>query len=177
MVRALRILVGTAVAIYTLPMKVSIGDDQHYVSVTPQRGTSIQPGSPASDTNDYDYSDSAEITSLMAGRTGEITVWGLTLPSWRTASTRPGWAGTSWWSMSTRASTWPPATSASRSPVHNGFAYQQSGKPPTNTVVTVPAVTELDDLEVGLLAGEGDAGSAPPGDVPTDAQRRKTTMT
>ena len=63
-------------SIYTLPMKVSIGDDQHYQSVIPERGTSIQPGSPASDTNDYYYSASAEITSLMAGRSRMVVVVG-----------------------------------------------------------------------------------------------------
>ena len=34
--------------ICTQPMKVSIGDDQHYVAVQPDQGTSIQPGQPAS---------------------------------------------------------------------------------------------------------------------------------
>jgi uncharacterized repeat protein (TIGR01451 family)/fimbrial isopeptide formation D2 family protein len=42
--------------------------------------------------------------------------------------------------------------------VQEGFVYQQSTAPATNTVVGVPAVTNPDDIQVGLIAGEGDAG-------------------
>ncbi len=145
-------------SIYTLPMKVSIGDDQHYQSVTPQRGTSIQPGDPASDTNDYYYSASAEITSLMAGRSGEITVWGADAPFPANGFNQ---AGLGWDVVVVYE--YPSVDLAAghvgkQITVQNGFAYQQSGKPPTNTVVTVPAITDPDDVQVGLIAGEGDAG-------------------
>ena len=145
-------------SIYTLPMKVSIGDDQHYQSVTPERGTSIEPGDPASDTNDYYYSASAEITSLMAGRTGEITVWGADAPFPANGFNQ---AGLGWDVVVVYE--YPSVDLAAghvgkQITVQNGFAYQQSGKPPTNTVVTVPAITDPDDVQVGLIAGEGDAG-------------------
>jgi hypothetical protein len=42
--------------------------------------------------------------------------------------------------------------------VQTGFAYQQSTGQPTNTVVTVPAITDPNQVRVGLIAGEGDAG-------------------
>ena len=61
-------------------MKMSVGDDQHYVSIPPDQGTSIEPGSPGSDTNDFYYSASANVTPYLAGRTGQITVWGADAP-------------------------------------------------------------------------------------------------
>jgi uncharacterized repeat protein (TIGR01451 family) len=42
--------------------------------------------------------------------------------------------------------------------VQDGFVYQNAGAAPTNTVVDVPAVTDPNQVEVGLIAGEGDTG-------------------
>jgi uncharacterized repeat protein (TIGR01451 family) len=144
--------------IWQQPMKVSIGDDQHYVSVTPTRGTSIQPGSPASDTNDYYYSAAADISTLVAGRTGQITVWGADAPF---PANGLGEAGLGWNIVVVYeyASVDLAAGHVGQLiTVQTGFAYQQSTSAATNTVVTVPAITDPDDVQVGLIAGEGDAG-------------------
>ena len=94
----------------------------------------------------------------MAGRTGEITVWGADAPFPANGFNQ---AGLGWDVVVVYE--YPSVDLAAghvgkQITVQNGFAYQQSGKPPTNTVVTVPAITDPDDVQVGLLAGEGDAG-------------------
>jgi uncharacterized repeat protein (TIGR01451 family) len=144
--------------IWTQPMKVSIDDDQHYQTITPDQGTSIQPGSPASDTNDFYYSASAEITSLLKGRSGDITLWGADAPfppdGFNQASL--GWDVVvvyEYDSLDLAAKHF-----GRQITVQTGFAYQQSGAAATNTTVNVPAVTDPNDVEVGLLAGEGDSG-------------------
>ncbi len=146
--------------IYTEPMKVSIGDDTHFVSVTPQRGTSIQPGSPGTDTNDYYYSASADVTSLVAGRTGQITVWGADVPFPANGFNMAGlgWNITVVYQYPSVDLTATPPHVAKQITVQEGFTYQQANAAGTNTVVTVPAVTDPTEVEVGLIAGEGDTG-------------------
>jgi uncharacterized repeat protein (TIGR01451 family) len=144
--------------IYTQPMKLSIDDDQHYSTIFPTRGTSIQPGQPASDTNDYYYTSSAVITPLLQGRTGQIQLWGADAPfpvnGFNQASL--GWDVVVVYQY--------PSVDLAAGHVgklitiQNGFVYQQSGKAATNTVVNVPSVTDPDSVEVGLIAGEGDTG-------------------
>ncbi len=142
------------------PMKVSIGDDQHYVSVQPDQGTSIEPGQPASDTNDYYYSASADVTPLLAGKSGQITVWGADAPF---PANGFNMAGLGWNIVvvyqypSVNLTSVPPQV-AKQITLQTGFVYQQSTGQPTNTVVTVPSVTDPDQVQVGLIAGEGDAG-------------------
>jgi uncharacterized repeat protein (TIGR01451 family) len=144
--------------IYQQPMEMSVDDDQHYVSVDPDQGTSIEPGSPPSDTNDYYYSASADVTDLLVGRTGQITVWGANAPF---PVNGFNMAGLGWNIVVVYQ--YPSVNLAAgqvgkQITVQEGFVYQQSTAAPTNTVVTVPAVTDPDDIQVGLIAGEGDAG-------------------
>jgi uncharacterized repeat protein (TIGR01451 family) len=144
--------------IYTQPMKVSIDDDQHYTTIYPTRGTSIRPGEPTSDTNDYYYTSSAVITPLLAGRTGQITLWGADAPfpanGFNQASL--GWDVVVVYQY--------PSVDLAAGHVgklitiQNGFVYQQSSAPPTNTVVNIPSVTDPNSVEVGIVAGEGDTG-------------------
>jgi uncharacterized repeat protein (TIGR01451 family) len=147
-------------SIYTQPMKMSIGDDQHYVTVQPDQGTSIQPTQPGTDTNDYYYSASANVTSLLAGRTGQITVWGADAPF---PANGFNMAGLGWNIVvvyqypSVDLSATPPLV-AKQITVQTGFVYQQSVSPPTNTVVNVPAITDPTQVQTGLIAGEGDTG-------------------
>ena len=139
---------------------MSIGDDTHFVSVTPQRGTSIQPGSPGTDTNDYYYSASADVTSLVAGRTGQITVWGADVPFPANGFNMAGlgWNITVVYQYPSVDLTATPPHVAKQITVQEGFTYQQANAAGTNTVVTVPAVTDPTEVEVGLIAGEGDTG-------------------
>ena len=146
--------------IWMSPMKMSVGDDQHYVSINPDQGTSIMPGSPASDTNDFYYSASADVTRYLALKTGQITVWGADAPFPANGFSEAGLG----WNIVVVYQY--PSVDLTASPPHvgklvtvqTGFSYQQSGKPATNTTVTVPAVSDPDHVHVGLIAGEGDTG-------------------
>ena len=146
--------------IWMSPMKMSVGDDQHYVSITPDQGTSIMPGSPASDTNDFYYSASANVTPYLAGRTGQITVWGADAPFPANGFNQAGlgWNIVVVYQYPSVDLTANPPHVGKLITVQTGFAYQQSGKPATNTTVTVPAVSDPDHVHVGLIAGEGDTG-------------------
>ncbi len=56
--------------IYTEPMQVSIGDDVHFVSIEPDQGTSIEPGQPASDTDDVSHDSVDRFREEDLDRTG-----------------------------------------------------------------------------------------------------------
>jgi uncharacterized repeat protein (TIGR01451 family) len=144
--------------IYTQPMKLSVDDDQHYATIYPTRGTSIQPGSPSSDTNDYYYTSSAVITPMLAGRTGQITLWGADAPFPANGFNQ---ASLGWDIVVVYQ--YPNVDLAAGHvgkliTIQNGFVYQQSSAAPTNTVVNIPSVTDPDNVEVGVIAGEGDTG-------------------
>jgi uncharacterized repeat protein (TIGR01451 family) len=146
--------------IWQQPMLMSVGDDQHYVSITPGQGTSIEPGTPASDTNDFYYSASADVTTYLAGRTGQITVWGANAPFPANGFNQAGlgWNIVVVYQYPTVDLGATPPQVGKQITVQVGFAYQQSTSGPTNTVVNVPAITDPDQVQVGLIAGEGDAG-------------------
>jgi uncharacterized repeat protein (TIGR01451 family) len=154
------IVTGWDPNIWMEPMDVSIGDNTHFVSVEPDQGTSVTAGVTPGDTNDYYYSSSADITSLMAGRTGQITVWGANAafpaPFFNMAGL--GWNITVVYQYpSVNLGTTPPQV-AKQITVQEGFIYQNAGAPATNTLVNVPAVTDPSQIEIGLIAGEGDVG-------------------
>ena len=141
-------------------MLASIGDDQHFVSVEPDQGTSIEPGEPTADSNDYYYTASANVTPLLAGRTGQITVWGADVPFPANGFSMAGlgWNITVVYQYpSVNLSATPPQV-GKQITVQEGFVYQQANAPATNTVVDVPAITDPNEVQVGLIAGEGDAG-------------------
>jgi uncharacterized repeat protein (TIGR01451 family) len=144
--------------IYTEPMKLSVDDASHYVTVNPDRGTSIRPGFPAQDTNDYYYTAAADITSLVSGRSGQIQMWGADAPFPANGLNQASLA----WDVVV-VYEYPGVDLAAghvgkQITVQEGFVYQISSGSPTNTVVNVPAVTNPDDVQIGLIAGEGDAG-------------------
>ncbi len=143
------------------PMLMSVGDDQHFVSVTPEQGASIMPGSPAADTNDFYFKSSANVTQYLEGKTGQIVVWGANAPFPDNGFDQ---AGSGWnitvvyqYSGGVDLNASPPHI-AKEITVQEGFAYQQAGKPATDTDVNVPAVTDTANVQVGLIAGEGDTG-------------------
>lgn len=144
--------------IYTEPMKLSVNDDQHYQSIVPDRGTSIQPGSPASDTNDYYYTASSDITPLLAGRSGQITLWGADAPFPENGFNQ---ASLGWDVVVVYQ--YPNVDLAAghvgkQITIQNGFVYQKADAPATNAVVQVPAITDPTHVEIGVIAGEGDSG-------------------
>ena len=146
--------------IWQMPMRMSVGDDQHYASISPNQGTSIMPGSPASDTNDYYYSASANVTQYLAGRTGQITVWGAdaAFPTNGFNQAGLGWDIVVVYQYPSVDLTANPPHVAKQITLQTGFVYQQSGAAATNTVVNVPEVTDGTQVQVGLIAGEGDTG-------------------
>jgi uncharacterized repeat protein (TIGR01451 family) len=164
--------------IYTQPMQVSVGDASNYQAVSPDRGTYVAPGTAGAsgNQNDYYYTASADVTSLFAGRTGGITVWGANAPFWSgTAGNGPPLdeAALSWDivvvyaydSIAQCVQDNNPAAScvAKQITVQDGFVYQSTTTPATTEVVNVPEVTSTSNIQVGLVAGEGDAGN--PGDT------------
>jgi uncharacterized repeat protein (TIGR01451 family) len=155
------IITGWDPNIWQEPMKVSVGDDTHFVSVEPDQGTSVTANVTPGDTNDYYYSASADITPLVSGRTGQITLWGadaaFPAPFFNMAGL--GWNITVVYEYTAGVNlTANPPHVAKQITIQDGFVYQNAGGAPTNTVVNVPAVTDPNRIEVGLIAGEGDAG-------------------
>jgi uncharacterized repeat protein (TIGR01451 family) len=146
--------------IWMQPMKVSIGDATHFDSVQPDQGTSVTANVTPGDTNDYYYSASADITKLVAGRTGQITVWGADapFPAPFFSMAGLGWNITVVYQYPSADLTATPPRVAKQITLQDGFVYQQSTSAATNTVVAVPAVTDPNQVEVGLIAGEGDVG-------------------
>lgn len=157
--------------IWQEPMKVAINvadptTDADYTEVNPDFGTSINPGyhrsdgtlvdaSPASDINDFYYSSVANITSLMSGLTGQITLWGAdaSFPANGFAEAGLGWSVVVAYQYDN-----PSGHVGKEITIQTGFIYQQANVVIPPTTVNIPEVTDQNDVGVGVIVGEGDAG-------------------
>ena len=147
--------------IWMSPMKMSVGDDQNYVSITPDQGTSIAPGSPASDTNDFYYSASANVTQYLAraDRADHGVGRRCAIPGERFQSGRVGLEHRGGLPVPVRGSDrQPPARrQADHGPDRVRLSAERQARQPIRPS-TVPAISDPDHVHVGLIAGEGDAG-------------------